>query len=91
LQIYYFFPEPNGHKLEVLDAIFHEAHDRGENPVFTEKRWRKQGWRKASEAQAHGNNAMLPDVSDNEKDKQRSVDADGEHLENVEKEQNSRT
>lgn len=39
--IYFFFPETNGHKLETLDAIFTQAHEKGENPVFTEKRYRK--------------------------------------------------
>jgi hypothetical protein len=84
-QIYFLFPEPNGHKLEVLDAIFHEAHEKGENPVFTEKRWRKHGWHKASEAQVGGENGMLPGVAD-EKDRQRSMDVGGEHIENVENE-----
>lgn len=39
--IYFYFPETNGHKLEVLDAIFAEAYEKGENPVFTERRHRK--------------------------------------------------
>jgi hypothetical protein len=84
-QIYFLFPEPNSHKLEVLDAIFHEAHEKGENPVFTEKRWRKHGWQKASEAQAGGENGMIPSVVD-EKDRQHSMDAGGEHIEKVENE-----
>lgn len=41
--IYFFFPETNGHKLERLDAIFTEAYEKGENPVFAEKRLRKRG------------------------------------------------
>ena len=41
--IYFLFPETNGHKLETLDAIFNEAFEKHENPVFTEKRWRKNG------------------------------------------------
>lgn len=48
--VYFFFPETNGHKLEVLDAIFAEAHEKGENPVFTERRWRgEEGEKKARE------------------------------------------
>lgn len=38
-----FFPETNGYKLERLDAIFADAHDRGENPVWTERTVRKGG------------------------------------------------
>lgn len=41
--VYFFFPESNGYKLEKLDAIFAEAHEKGENPVFTEMRVRKRG------------------------------------------------
>lgn len=51
-KVYFFFPEPNGWKLETLDSIFNEAHEKGENPVFTEKRWRKNGWQKAADAQS---------------------------------------
>jgi hypothetical protein len=83
-QIFFFFPEPNGHKLEVLDTIFHEAYEIGENPVLTEKRWRKRG----KGAQADGEDAMLPGVAD-EKDRQRSMDAGGEHIENAEGERKS--
>jgi hypothetical protein len=78
-QIYFLFPEPNGHKLEVLDNIFHEAHEKGENPVFTQKRRRKYG----EGAQADGKDGMLPGVAD-EEDRQLSMDAGGEHIENVE-------
>lgn len=39
---YFVFPETNGWKLETLDAIFAEAYEKKENPVFTEKRHRKQ-------------------------------------------------
>ncbi|KAI5364563.1 Putative major facilitator, sugar transporter, major facilitator superfamily [Septoria linicola] len=41
--IYFLFPETNSHKLETLDAIFNEAYEKNENPVFTEKRWREKG------------------------------------------------
>jgi hypothetical protein len=47
--------------------------------VFTEKRWRKHG----KGAQTDGENGMLPGVAD-EKDRQRIMDAGGEHIENVE-------
>ena len=49
--MYFFFPETNGWKLETLDAIFAEAHESGQNPVYTEKRWRKNGWAKKSDAE----------------------------------------
>jgi hypothetical protein len=78
-QIYFLFPEPNGHKLEVLDTILHEANKKGENPVSTEQRCMKHG----KGAQADGEDGMLPGVAD-EKDRQLSVDAGGEHIENVE-------
>lgn len=44
-QVYFFLPETNGWKLETLDNIFNEAHEKGENPVFVERRWRKNGWK----------------------------------------------
>lgn len=44
-QVYFFLPETNGWKLETLDTIFNESHEKGENPVFVEKRWRKNGWK----------------------------------------------
>ncbi|KAI9753060.1 MAG: hypothetical protein M4579_005359 [Chaenotheca gracillima] len=39
--VFFLFPETNGYKLEKLDAIFAEAHEKGENPVWTERRVRK--------------------------------------------------
>ncbi|KAK7701219.1 hypothetical protein SLS57_011820 [Botryosphaeria dothidea] len=39
--VYFTFVETNGYKLETMDAIFAEAHAKGENPVWTEKRIRK--------------------------------------------------
>lgn len=42
--MYFYLPETNGWKLETLDTIFNEAHEKGENPVFVERRWRKNGW-----------------------------------------------
>lgn len=39
--VFWFFPETNGYKLEKLDAIFTEAHEKGENPVWVERRVRK--------------------------------------------------
>ena len=54
--------------------------------MLTEKRWRKHGWHKASEAQAHvGEDGTLPGVAD-EKDRQRSVDTEGRHTEDLDKE-----
>ncbi|CAK1356963.1 unnamed protein product [Cercospora beticola] len=39
--VFWFFPETNGYKLEAMDAIFERAHERGENPVWTERKVRK--------------------------------------------------
>jgi hypothetical protein len=33
--VYFTFPETNGYKLEKLDVIFEEAHNKGQNPVWT--------------------------------------------------------
>lgn len=41
--VYWFFVETNGYKLETMDSIFHTAHEKGENPVWVEKRVRKGG------------------------------------------------
>lgn len=41
--IYYTFVETKGYPLEKLDAIFEEAYNKKENPVFTEMRLRKEG------------------------------------------------
>ncbi|KAF9634773.1 putative mfs sugar transporter protein [Lasiodiplodia theobromae] len=41
--VYFTFVETNGYKLETMDGIFAEAHEKGENPVWTEKRVRKGG------------------------------------------------
>ncbi|QIW94534.1 hypothetical protein AMS68_000052 [Peltaster fructicola] len=53
--VYYAFPESNGYKLEKLDAIFAEAHEKGENPVFTEMRVRKNGAKLDVEERAEEN------------------------------------
>lgn len=39
--VFWFFPETNGYKLEAMDAIFERAHERGENPVWVERKVRK--------------------------------------------------
>ncbi|KAF2166975.1 hypothetical protein M409DRAFT_66475 [Zasmidium cellare ATCC 36951] len=39
--VFWFFPETNGYKLEAMDAIFEKAHEKGENPVWTERKFRK--------------------------------------------------
>ena len=52
--VFFFFPETNGYKLERLDAIFAEAHDRGENPVWTERRVRKGGVLDVEQSSAEG-------------------------------------
>lgn len=52
LQVYFFLPETNGWKLETLDSIFNEAHEKGKNPVFVERRWRKNRWKHRRDSQA---------------------------------------
>jgi len=49
--VYLLFPETNGWQLETPDVIFAEAHENGQNPVSTEKRWRKHGWARKSDAE----------------------------------------
>ncbi|KAK8152464.1 general substrate transporter [Phyllosticta citrichinensis] len=39
--VYYTFVETNGYPLEKMDAIFAEAYEKNENPVWTERRVRK--------------------------------------------------
>ena len=39
--VYFFFVETNGYKLEAMDSIFQTAHEKGENPVWVERRVRK--------------------------------------------------
>lgn len=73
IKVYFFFPEPNGWKLETLDAIFNEAHKKGENPVFTEKRWRKNGWQKASDAQSQ-DEEQRGQSNDGERSEEKSAD-----------------
>ncbi|PQE16284.1 sugar transporter protein [Rutstroemia sp. NJR-2017a WRK4] len=41
--IYFTFVETKGYPLEQLDEIFEEAYEKGENPVWTERRVRKGG------------------------------------------------
>lgn len=48
--VYFFLPETNGWKLEVLDDIFADAHKQGKNPVFVERHWRKNGWQKRQDS-----------------------------------------
>ena len=83
LQRYFFFREPNGHKLEVLGAIFTEAHEKGENPAFAEKRWPKHGWVKTSEQNEWTRKNSGGGPSSNEKS--NSVDRDAEHVEDMER------
>ncbi|KAH9827709.1 general substrate transporter [Teratosphaeria destructans] len=64
--VYFFLPETNGYKLETLDAIFAQAHDKGENPVFTEKRVRKDGGKlQAIEATLQDESKDKPDDTKN--------------------------
>ncbi|KAK3651592.1 hypothetical protein LTR56_004321 [Elasticomyces elasticus] len=68
--VYFCFPETNGYKLEELDAIFAEAYEKGENPVFTERRYRKSG--KPVQVQRHGGGDGAGGVED-EKEKENDV------------------
>lgn len=77
--VYFVFPETNGYKLEKLDAIFAEAHDKGENPVFTEKRYRKKGGTLDVEREMEG---QLPS-SDDEKDGTKESDGQRDELKEV--------
>lgn len=79
IQVYFLFPEPNGWKLETLDAIFNEAHKKSENPVFTEKRWRKNGWQKASDAQIQ-DEEQHDQNNDGDHSEEKSVNTSG-HVE----------
>lgn len=79
--VYFFLPETNGWKLETLDAIFTQAHEKGENPVFTERRWRKSGWK-------HKRDSLAPTDAEREmsdSDETKVIEAGGEsqatHLE----------
>lgn len=81
--VYFFLPETNGWKLETLDAIFNEAHEKKENPVFTEKRWRKKGWKTRKDSVVTG-------ASFNEgKDDPASRDAQIENIEEKKEEESS--
>ena len=58
--VYFYLPETNGWKLETLDAIFAEAHEKKQNPVFTEMHWRKNGYknRRESSSAVHGDHRI---------------------------------
>lgn len=71
--IWYTFVETKGYPLEKLDEIFEEAYERGENPVWTERRIRKNakllqnGGRQAEEGVSSGT-----DLGDEEKNGRES-------------------
>lgn len=73
LQVYFFLPETNGWKLETLDTIFSEAHEKGENPVFVERRWRKNGWKHRRDS-----TAARPSVQSDSEKTQIEDDKDGD-------------
>lgn len=62
--VYFFLPETNGWKLETLDAIFNEAHEKKQNPVFTERQWRKNGYKHKRDSVAAGQGAGVRSDSD---------------------------
>jgi len=75
--VYFLFPETNGWKLETMDAIFEDAHANKQNPVFTEKRWRKQGWKNRKDNTGNGSDSHGSGSNDD----QKTLAEDGEHLE----------
>lgn len=77
---YFYFPETNGWKLETLDNIFAEAWENKENPVFTEKRWRKGKNSDVEAPPASGSGDEGPESGDNEV---KVVDARTEKREDI--------
>lgn len=78
--VYFFLPETNGWKLETLDEIFADAHEKKQNPVFTERHWRKNGYKGKKDSQAGQN----PDRNDSDADTkviEAGDDAEARHLE----------
>ncbi|KAI9649841.1 hypothetical protein NHQ30_002423 [Ciborinia camelliae] len=77
--IWYTFVETKGYPLEKVDQIFEEAYERGENPVWTEKRIRKNakalldGGSHSEEGIASGND---DDDGDEEKSRRESRNED---------------
>lgn len=75
--IWYTFVETKGYPLEQLDEIFQEAYEKGENPVWTERRVRKNakglrnGGKHAEEGAATG-----IDIGDGEKATRESKNED---------------
>ncbi|EKD19126.1 uncharacterized protein L3040_007237 [Drepanopeziza brunnea f. sp. 'multigermtubi'] len=62
--IYLTFVETKGYPLEQLDAIFEEAKKKGENPVWTEKRVRRE--RKARELAEKNGELMLEEEKESQ-------------------------
>jgi hypothetical protein len=80
--VYVCFPETNGYKLEKLDAIFAEAYEQKQNPVFTEKRYRKHGGKLIVEREAERGGEDQKGVSDDGKhDRTTSIPGSDEHEE----------
>lgn len=71
-------PETNGWKLETLDTIFNEAHEKGENPVFVERRWRKNGWEHRRDSAAAGS------ATQSDSDETKVIEAGEESTRHVE-------
>ncbi|KAK5681959.1 hypothetical protein LTS10_006494 [Elasticomyces elasticus] len=61
-------PRTNGYKLEEPGAIFAEAHAKGKNPVFTERRYRESGGKPIAIA-----NSSDGDGVQDEKEKENDV------------------
>lgn len=70
--VYFFLPETNGWKLETLDAIFAEAHEKKQNPVFTERHWRKSEYKNRRESMA------VQGSDRNDSDADTKIDEQGE-------------
>lgn len=79
--VYFFLPETNGWKLETLDAIFAEAHEKKENPVFTERRWRKSGWKNRRDSVAARDAEREMSDSDDTKIIEQGGESEPRHIE----------
>lgn len=85
--IYFAFPETNGHKLEKLDAIFAEAYEKKQNPVFTERRYRKHGGKldveKREEVEIEGHNGASSEDDEKKGGQAESTARMDEHKEEI--------
>lgn len=80
--VYFFLPETNGYKLETLDAIFNDAHEKKQNPVFTERHWRKNGYKhKRDSVAANQQGGVQSDSDVDTKTGETVEDIEAKHVE----------